>query len=134
MYIGHDKSLSCSELRGSHFPLMNLHERSLSVLACRYVDEVIIGAPWEVSNDMVCYYLLLYALLGRAKFYLHLFCAFVQLTNIMCFTALPNASLVAVIFCLFPSCDYVSILLRKFKENETIIAMIFRTTPLRYGT
>lgn len=33
---------------------MNLHERSLSVLACRYVDEVIIGAPWEVSKDMVC--------------------------------------------------------------------------------
>ena len=32
---------------------MNLHERSLSVLACRYVDEVIIGAPWEVSKDMV---------------------------------------------------------------------------------
>ena len=33
---------------------MNLHERSLSVLACRYVDEVIIGAPWEVTKDMVC--------------------------------------------------------------------------------
>lgn len=32
---------------------MNLHERSLSVLACRYVDEVIIGAPWEISRDMV---------------------------------------------------------------------------------
>ena len=32
---------------------MNLHERSLSVLACRYVDEVIIGAPWEVSKDTV---------------------------------------------------------------------------------
>lgn len=32
---------------------MNLHERSLSVLACRYVDEVIIGAPYEVSKDMV---------------------------------------------------------------------------------
>lgn len=32
---------------------MNLHERSLSVLACRYVDEVIIGAPMEVSKDMV---------------------------------------------------------------------------------
>lgn len=43
----------CSELRGSRFPLMNLHERSLSVLACRYVDEVIIGAPWEVTKDMV---------------------------------------------------------------------------------
>jgi ethanolamine-phosphate cytidylyltransferase len=32
---------------------MHLHERTLSVLACRYVDEVIIGAPWEVSKDMV---------------------------------------------------------------------------------
>ncbi|GFP90872.1 ethanolamine-phosphate cytidylyltransferase [Phtheirospermum japonicum] len=42
-----------SDLRGSHFPLMNLHERSLSVLACRYVDEVIIGAPWEVTKDMM---------------------------------------------------------------------------------
>lgn len=33
---------------------MHLHERSLSVLACRHVDEVIIGAPWEVTKDMVC--------------------------------------------------------------------------------
>ncbi|XP_010553187.1 PREDICTED: ethanolamine-phosphate cytidylyltransferase [Tarenaya hassleriana] len=39
--------------RGAHHPIMNLHERSLSVLACRYVDEVIIGAPWEVSKDMI---------------------------------------------------------------------------------
>lgn len=31
--------------RGPHLPLMDLHERSLSVLACKYVDEVIIGAP-----------------------------------------------------------------------------------------
>jgi len=33
---------------------MHLHERSLSVLACRYVDEVIIGAPLEITKDMVC--------------------------------------------------------------------------------
>ncbi|PNX94147.1 ethanolamine-phosphate cytidylyltransferase, partial [Trifolium pratense] len=39
--------------RGLHRPIMSLHERSLSVLACRYVDEVIIGAPWEVSKDMI---------------------------------------------------------------------------------
>jgi ethanolamine-phosphate cytidylyltransferase len=42
-----------SSKRGAHRPIMNLHERSLSVLACQYVDEVIIGAPWEVSKDMV---------------------------------------------------------------------------------
>lgn len=46
-------SCFCSANRGAHRPIMNLHERSLSVLACRYVDEVIIGAPWEVSKDMV---------------------------------------------------------------------------------
>lgn len=50
--------LCCSAKRGAHRPIMNLHERSLSVLACRYVDEVIIGAPWEVSKDMVSYFLL----------------------------------------------------------------------------
>ncbi|KAJ6369357.1 hypothetical protein OIU78_001677 [Salix suchowensis] len=43
----------CSAKRGAHRPIMNLHERSLSVLACQYVDEVIIGAPWEVSKDMI---------------------------------------------------------------------------------
>jgi len=32
---------------------MNLYERVLSVLACRYVDEVIIGAPWEVTEDLI---------------------------------------------------------------------------------
>ena len=31
------------ERRGAHLPIMDLHERSLSVLACRYVNEVIIG-------------------------------------------------------------------------------------------
>lgn len=42
-----------SENRGPGYPLMNLHERSLSVLGCRYVDEIIMGAPWEVTKDMV---------------------------------------------------------------------------------
>ncbi|KAE8676637.1 Ethanolamine-phosphate cytidylyltransferase [Hibiscus syriacus] len=41
-----------SEQRGIPYPVMHLLERTLSVLACRYVDEVIIGAPWGVSKDM----------------------------------------------------------------------------------
>ncbi|KAL8492767.1 hypothetical protein ACS0TY_024093 [Phlomoides rotata] len=53
LLVGIYTDQTVSELRGSRFPLMNLHERSLSVLACRYVDEVIIGAPWEVTKDMV---------------------------------------------------------------------------------
>ena len=32
---------------------MNLHERVLSVLSCRYTDEVIIGAPWVITEDLL---------------------------------------------------------------------------------
>jgi hypothetical protein len=32
------------ERRGPHLPIMGLHERALSVLSCRHVDEVVIGA------------------------------------------------------------------------------------------
>lgn len=39
--------------RGPHYPILSLHERSLSVLACKYVDEVIIGAPAKVTSDIL---------------------------------------------------------------------------------
>ncbi|XVF37353.1 hypothetical protein REPUB_Repub20aG0000600 [Reevesia pubescens] len=53
LLVGIHNDQTASAKRGVHRPIMNLHERSLSVLACRYVDEVIIGAPWEVSKDMI---------------------------------------------------------------------------------
>ncbi|KQJ92507.1 ethanolamine-phosphate cytidylyltransferase [Brachypodium distachyon] len=53
LLVGIHTDQTISSTRGPHRPIMNLHERSLSVLACRYVDEVIIGAPWEVSKDMI---------------------------------------------------------------------------------
>lgn len=53
LLVGIHTDQTVSAHRGAHRPIMNLHERSLSVLACRYVDEVIIGAPREVSKDMI---------------------------------------------------------------------------------
>ncbi|KAJ6765328.1 ETHANOLAMINE-PHOSPHATE CYTIDYLYLTRANSFERASE [Salix purpurea] len=53
LLVGIHSDQIVSAKRGAHRPIMNLHERSLSVLACQYVDEVIIGAPWEVSKDMI---------------------------------------------------------------------------------
>eukprot|EP00118_Oscarella_pearsei_P008898 m.48167 g.48167 ORF g.48167 m.48167 type:complete len:393 (+) comp33854_c0_seq26:74-1252(+) len=38
---------------GGKWPIMTLHERVLSVLACRYVDEVVIGAPYVVSKEVI---------------------------------------------------------------------------------
>ncbi|XP_023020118.1 phosphoethanolamine cytidylyltransferase isoform X2 [Leptinotarsa decemlineata] len=39
--------------KGSNYPIMNLHERVLSVLACKYVSEVVIGAPYSVTKDLM---------------------------------------------------------------------------------
>ncbi|CAO2163980.1 unnamed protein product [Urochloa humidicola] len=52
LLVGIHDDQSIRDRRG-YRPIMHLHERTLSVLACRYVDEVIIGAPWEVSKDMI---------------------------------------------------------------------------------
>ena len=40
-------------MRGTNLPLMNLHERVLSVLGCRFVDDVLIDAPYEVTPEMI---------------------------------------------------------------------------------
>ncbi|KAF2904246.1 hypothetical protein ILUMI_01927 [Ignelater luminosus] len=42
-----------NKYRGSNYPIMNLHERVLSVLACKYVSEVVIGAPYVVTKDLM---------------------------------------------------------------------------------
>eukprot|EP00794_Sanderia_malayensis_P014086 gene14086-15557_t len=39
--------------KGSNYPIMNLHERVLSVLACKFVNQVIIGAPYYVDEDLL---------------------------------------------------------------------------------
>ncbi len=37
----------------SNLPIMNMHERVLSVLGCRFVDDVLIDAPTTITNDMI---------------------------------------------------------------------------------
>lgn len=39
--------------KGSNHPLLSLHERVLMVLACKYVDDVVIGAPYQISADLI---------------------------------------------------------------------------------
>lgn len=36
-----------------NLPVLNLHERVLSILGCRYVDDVLIDAPYKVTRDMI---------------------------------------------------------------------------------
>ncbi|KAI9490624.1 hypothetical protein BDB00DRAFT_836634 [Zychaea mexicana] len=51
--VGVHDDQTVNAIKGANYPLMNLHERALSVLACRYVDEVIIGAPYSVTEDIL---------------------------------------------------------------------------------
>ena len=38
--VGVHDDTTINRVRGSNYPVMNLHERVLGVLSCRYVDEV----------------------------------------------------------------------------------------------
>jgi ethanolamine-phosphate cytidylyltransferase len=53
LLVGVHTDEDVTKRRGSHLPIMELHERALSVLACRYTDEVIIGAPSVITDDLL---------------------------------------------------------------------------------
>lgn len=53
LLVGVHDDEAIRKVRGPNFPLMSLNERVLSVLSCRYVDEVVIGAPYSVTKDVL---------------------------------------------------------------------------------
>lgn len=52
LLVGVHTDEDVQERRGPHLPIMDLHERSLSVLACKFVDEVIIGESYALPMLM----------------------------------------------------------------------------------
>lgn len=53
LYVGiHDDDI-VNSLKGNNFPIISLHERVLMVLANKWVDEVIIGAPYFITDDLI---------------------------------------------------------------------------------
>lgn len=46
----HDDS-TVNKSKGKSYPIMNLFERALCVLQCRYVDSVILGSPYKTSLE-----------------------------------------------------------------------------------
>ncbi|VEU34875.1 unnamed protein product [Pseudo-nitzschia multistriata] len=53
LIVGIHGDVCVNKIRGMNLPLLNLHERVLSVLGCRYVDDVLIDAPYEISAEMI---------------------------------------------------------------------------------
>lgn len=53
LYVGlHDDKL-VNERKGRNYPIMSLYERAMNVLACDLVDDVILGAPWVVTDKLL---------------------------------------------------------------------------------
>ncbi|RCK54746.1 Ethanolamine-phosphate cytidylyltransferase [Candida viswanathii] len=48
----HDDAV-VNEYKGLNYPIMNLLERSLCVLQCRYVDGIILGAPYKPTPEFL---------------------------------------------------------------------------------
>ncbi|KAJ2224189.1 choline phosphate cytidylyltransferase [Coemansia sp. RSA 485] len=53
LLVGIHDDQTVNAVKGGNFPVMNLQERVLGALQCRYVDEVIIGAPYSVTKDVL---------------------------------------------------------------------------------
>lgn len=53
LIVGIHEDLSVNQYLGSIYPLNALHERVLNLLACKYVDDVIIGAPYKITERLI---------------------------------------------------------------------------------
>jgi ethanolamine-phosphate cytidylyltransferase len=53
LLVGVQGDLVVNRRRGSNLPIMNLYERVLSVLGCKFVDDVLIDAPDELDEQMI---------------------------------------------------------------------------------
>mmetsp|Transcript_85966 Transcript_85966/g.224088 ORF Transcript_85966/g.224088 Transcript_85966/m.224088 type:complete len:449 (-) Transcript_85966:50-1396(-) len=51
--VGIHDDRTVSSTKGACFPVMTLNERVLNVCACKWVDEVVIGAPRDVTEDLI---------------------------------------------------------------------------------
>ncbi|XP_044269919.1 ethanolamine-phosphate cytidylyltransferase-like [Tribolium madens] len=54
--------------KGPDYPVMRMHERLLGVLACKYVSEVVIDAPFHVTEDLINNFKIDLVVSGRVPF------------------------------------------------------------------
>jgi len=53
LYVGLWSDELIKYYRGASFPIMCLQERLLMLLACKYVDDVVIEAPYKITQDLI---------------------------------------------------------------------------------
>lgn len=53
LYVGVYDNETINEFKGKNYPILNLQERVLNLLALKFVDEVIMGVPYKVSEQLL---------------------------------------------------------------------------------
>jgi glycerol-3-phosphate cytidylyltransferase-like family protein len=53
LYVGIYDDSTVNNYKGRNYPIMNIHERVLNVLSCKFVDEVVIGAPFDINAELI---------------------------------------------------------------------------------
>ncbi|EER16080.1 Ethanolamine-phosphate cytidylyltransferase, putative [Perkinsus marinus ATCC 50983] len=53
LIVGVFDDRTVNEMKGCNYPVMNLGERVLNVCACKHVDDVVIGAPLDVTEEFL---------------------------------------------------------------------------------
>lgn len=53
LIVGVHDDATVNSIKGRNFPIMNISERTLGVLSCRLADEVVIGAPYAITREMI---------------------------------------------------------------------------------
>ena len=53
LYVGVHDDKTVNFHRGKNYPILNLQERVFNLLALKYVDDVVIAAPWTITEDLI---------------------------------------------------------------------------------
>ena len=53
VYVGVYDDLTVNKRKGKYHPVLNVNERCLNLLALKYVDDVIFGAPERITKDLI---------------------------------------------------------------------------------
>lgn len=53
LLVGVHSDAVVNQQRGFNYPLLAMHERVLSVLGCKYVDDILLDAPWHITEEMI---------------------------------------------------------------------------------
>jgi len=51
--VHNDDIVAAKSKSHGNFPIMDLHERVLSVMGCKYVGDVLLDAPWNIGRDAI---------------------------------------------------------------------------------